>query len=79
MEDTPKRKVYIDVRLFERICQGEQNAFKELYEVSYKPLYAFLLSYTLNTEDAQDLLQDTYIQILKNCHMYREKGNPMHG
>ena len=77
MEDTPKRKVYIDVRLFERICQGEQNAFKELYEVSYKPLYAFLLSYTLNTEDAQDLLQDTYIQILKNCHMYREKGNPM--
>lgn len=76
-EDTPKRKVHIDERLFERIRQGEQDAFRELYEVSYRPLYAFLLSYTLNIEDAQDLLQDTYIQILKNCHMYREKGNPM--
>lgn len=76
-EDTPKRKVHIDERLFERIRRGEQDAFRELYEVSYRPLYAFLLSYTLNIEDAQDLLQDTYIQILKNCHMYREKGNPM--
>lgn len=76
-EDTPKRKVHIDERLFERIRRGEQDAFRELYEVSYRPLYAFLLSYTLNIEDTQDLLQDTYIQILKNCHMYREKGNPM--
>lgn len=76
-ENTPKRKVHIDVRLFERICRGEQDAFRELYEISYKPLYAFLLSYTLNSEDAQDLLQDTYIQIYNHCHMYRDQGNPM--
>lgn len=56
---------------------GEQDAFRELYEASYKPLYAFLLSYTLNAEDAQDLLQETYIQILTNCQMYHEQGNPM--
>lgn len=72
-----KRKVYIDKKLFERICQSDQDAFRELYELSYSPLYAFLLSYTLNAEDAQDLLQDTFIQILKNCHLYREQGNPM--
>lgn len=76
-ESTPKRKVYIDERLFERIRQGEQDAFRELYEISYRPLYAFLLSHTMNAEDAQDLLQDTYIQIYKNCHMYKEQGNPM--
>lgn len=76
-ESAPKRKVHIDARLFERVCQGEQDAFRELYEISYRPLYAFLLSCTLNAEDAQDLLQDTYIQIIKNCHRYREKGNPM--
>ena len=66
-EGAPKRKVHMDERLFERIRRGEQDAFRELYEISYKPLYAFLLSCTLNVEDAQDLLQDTYIQILKNC------------
>ena len=76
-ESTPKRKVYIDERLFERIRQGEQDAFRELYEVSYRPLYAFLLSHTMNSEDAQDLLQDTYIQIYNNSHMYKEQGNPM--
>ena len=76
-ESTPKRKVYIDEQLFERIRQGEQDAFRELYEISYRSLYAFLLSHTMNSEDAQDLLQDTYIQIYKNCHMYKEQGNPM--
>ncbi len=73
----PKRKVYIDKQLFERIRQGDQDAFEKLYEITYTPLYAFLLSYTLNREDAQDLLHDTFIQILKNCQQYQEQGNPM--
>ena len=72
-----KRKVYIDKTLFERIRNGDQDAFRELYEITYTPLYAFLLSYTLNREDAQDLLQDTFIKVFKNCHLYREQGNPM--
>ena len=54
-DETPKRKVQIDASIFRRIQQGEQEAFRELYDVTYKPLYAFLLSYTLNKEDAQDL------------------------
>lgn len=57
-EIAPKRKVYIEKQLFERIRFGDQDAFRELYELTYTPLYAFLLSYTLNREDAQDLLQD---------------------
>ena len=72
-----KRKVSIDQSLFERIRLGDQDAFRELYELTHTPLYAFLLSYTLNREDAQDLLQDTYIQVLKNSHLYQEQGNPM--
>ena len=74
---TSKQKVYIDEELLKRILQGEQDAFKELYERSYKPLYAFLLSLTQNSEDAKDLLQDTFIQIYKNCHLYEPPGNPM--
>lgn len=72
-----KKKIYIDEGLFERILQGEQDAFRELYELTYRPLYAFLLSLTQNSEDAQDLLQDTYIQIRANCHQYQCRGNPM--
>ena len=50
-DETPKRKVQIDASIFRRIQQGEQEAFRELYDVTYKPLYAFLLSYTLNKEE----------------------------
>lgn len=71
------RKISIDERLFERICLGDSDAFRELYEQTYKPLYAFLLSYTQNREDAKDLLQDTFLQILRNCCQYQEQGNPM--
>ena len=76
-EAASKRKVYIDGKLFERIRFGDQDAFRELYEISYQPLYAFLLSYTQNRDDAQDLLQDTFVQILKKCQLYQEQGNPM--
>lgn len=75
-EGAPNRKVYIE-EIFKRILRGEKDAFRDLYERSYKPLYAFLLSLTQNAEDAQDLLQDTYIQIYKKCSYYREQGNPM--
>lgn len=73
----PKQKVYIDEGLFERIHHGDQDAFRELYELSYKPLYAFLLSLTQNSEDAKDLLQDTFLQIQVSCHLYKKPGNPM--
>lgn len=76
-EGISKRKAHIDGQLLERVCAGDQDAFRELYEASYRPLYAFLLSYTQNSQDAQDLLKDTYIQVLKNISSYREQGNPM--
>lgn len=75
--EAPKEKVYIDEELFEQIKEGNQDAFKELYEASYRPLYAFLLSLTQNAHDTQDLMQDTYIQIYKNCGQYKKQGNPM--
>ncbi len=77
MQEAPKKKVYIDERVFERIRKGDQDAFRELYELSYRPLYAFLVSYTQNSEDAKDLLQDTYVQIFSNIHHYQTRGNPM--
>ena len=76
-EEGAKKKVNIDERLFERISMGDEEAFKELYELSYKPLYAFLLSLTQNAEDAQDLLQDTFVQVFNHSHKYQNKGNPM--
>ncbi|MBQ4058853.1 MAG: RNA polymerase sigma factor [Lachnospiraceae bacterium] len=72
-----RQKINIDEELFERIQQGDKDAFQDLYEISYRSVYAFLLSLTQNSEDAHDLMQDTYVQIYKNSHMYKKQGNPM--
>lgn len=71
------KRVQIDDDLFDQISRGDKEAFRVLYEESYKPLYAFLLSLTQNAEDAQDLLQETYLTISQRCHLYTKQGNPM--
>lgn len=72
-----KKRVFIDEELFQRIANGDDRAFEELYYNSYRPLYAFILSMTLNKEDAEDILQDTYVRIRGACHLYTPQGNPM--
>lgn len=67
----------ISKELFERVALGDEAAFEELYYKSYKQVYAFLLSLTMNAEDAKDLLQETYIKIHSSCHMYRDQGTPI--
>ena len=52
-------------------------AFTELYYASYRQIYGFLLALTKNKEDAEDLLQNTYIRIRNGSHLYRKQGTPM--
>lgn len=67
----------IDEGLFEKIANGDDAAFTELYYVSYRQIYGFLLALTKNKEDAEDLLQNTYIRIRNGSHLYRKQGTPM--
>lgn len=67
----------IDEGLFEKIANGDDAAFTELYYTSYRQIYGFLLALTKNKEDAEDLLQNTYIRIRNGSHLYRKQGTPM--
>ena len=67
----------IDEGLFEKIANGDDAAFAELYYASYRQIYGFLLALTKNKEDAEDLLQNTYIRIRNGSHLYRKQGTPM--
>lgn len=67
----------IDEGLFEKIANGDDSAFTELYYASYRQIYGFLLALTKNKEDAEDLLQNTYIRIRNGSHLYRKQGTPM--
>ena len=67
----------IDEGLFEKIASGDDAAFTELYYASYRQIYGFLVALTKNKEDAEDLLQNTYIRIRNGSHLYRKQGTPM--
>lgn len=67
----------IDEGLFEKIANRDDAAFTELYYASYRQIYGFLLALTKNKEDAEDLLQNTYIRIRNGSHLYRKQGTPM--
>lgn len=60
-----------------RIATGDDEAFEELYYETYQSVYAFLMSLTKDPDDAQDLMQDTYIKIRGSCHLYKDQGMPM--
>ena len=67
----------IDENWFELIASGDDDAFASLYYASYKQVYGFLYSLTNNKEDAEDLLQNTFIKVRNGSHLYKKKGTPM--
>ena len=40
----------------------EQNEWKQIYELYYKPMFLYALSLTNNVQDAEDLLQETFVK-----------------
>lgn len=76
MKDVQNNKE-IDEEWFEKIASGDDMAFTELYYATYRQIYGFLLSLTRNKEDAEDLLQNTYIRIRNGSHLYKKQGTPM--
>lgn len=63
--------------IFFKISNGDNKAFANLYTNTYQAVYGFLLSILNNREEAEDILQETYIKIRENASSYRNKGKPL--
>ncbi len=57
--DTPAE----DTRLFEQIKDGDREAWEQLVELYYNPLFAFILSMVKNEATAEELVQDIFVNI----------------
>ncbi len=55
------------------VVQGDQKAFRALYEIFSAKVYNVALSYTKNVEDAEEITQDVFTKIYKNAASF--KGN----
>jgi RNA polymerase sigma-70 factor (ECF subfamily) len=56
--------------LLRSAAAGESAAFDELYNRYAGLLYGLLLRILGNADDAQDILQDTFVQAFNNVHRY---------
>ena len=72
-----RRSIDIDEKLFQEIGEGNMEAFEELYLISERTLYAYVLSLVKNHEDALDIMQDTYLKIRAAAHLYKPMGKPL--
>jgi len=59
-------------KLARKVQQGCQEAFSELVERYSKRLLRFLHNKTGSVEDAEDLVQDTFVKAYQNIHTYRD-------
>lgn len=60
-----------------QIAGRDKDALGMLYERTKSAVYGFVLSILKNTQDAEDALQETYIQIYASAGGYTSWGKPM--
>lgn len=62
--------MYIDNQLIARILDGDNEAFSLLMQKYQSKLFSFLFHLTLSKEDAEDLLQISFIKVFKSIHKF---------
>lgn len=63
--------------LLSQISEADTSALGQLYELIETDVFAYALSKTANKENAEDITQDTFIQIWKNATQYKPMGKPL--
>jgi len=64
-----------DLDLARRAVQGNEAAWRSLYDQSCQPLFNFLCYQVGNREVARDLLQETYLTGYESLSRYRGEGS----
>jgi len=60
-----------DYELAQKSAAGDLAAFEELYRRHFRRVYALALRMTTNPEEAEDLAQETFIQLFRKIGSFR--------
>ncbi|MBQ8686040.1 MAG: RNA polymerase sigma factor [Clostridia bacterium] len=64
-------------QLLASLSTGDTASMGRLYDLIKTDVFAYALSKTGNKQDADDIMQDTFVKIYKYAKQYRPKGKPM--
>jgi RNA polymerase sigma-70 factor (family 1) len=73
MED----KAYNEINMLQRVADGDQSAFAELFKRYFDQLYENLFKYTQRHIDAEDIVQNTFVKAWEKRAIFREVKDPM--
>jgi RNA polymerase sigma-70 factor (ECF subfamily) len=62
-----------EARLVEKICNGDQEAFNELYRM-FAPLVHGIILARVPRDEVEDIVQEVFISAYKNMHNIRDKN-----
>ena len=72
---------YSNMKIYETyifaIADGNKVALEELYSKTRNYVYGYALSMLSNVNDAEDVMQDTYVNIYKYASMYNPRNKPL--
>lgn len=54
---------------------GDDKAFDKVYNLTSKSVFSMCLSVLKNHEDAEDLMQATYVKVIEKIHYYKPNTN----
>lgn len=60
-----------------KIAEGDKDALGALYEGVRDAVFGFALSIVRNAQEAEDVLQDTFVSVYASAGSYRRMGKPM--
>lgn len=66
-----------DEELLRLTGAGDKGAFCHFYENTNRSLYSFILSILRNPQDAEEVLQETYLKVWTMAAHYQPQGKPL--
>lgn len=66
-----------DEALLKKTGTGDQEAFQQLYQNTDRSMYGFILSIVKNPQDAEEIMQETYMKVWTNAAGYQSQGKPL--
>jgi len=62
-----------NIKLIQNAQQGDREAFHMLFEKNKNMVFGLAFKYTKNKQDAEDILQETFIKALNNLNKFQTK------
>jgi len=66
-----------DQRTVDRVLAGDEDAFSEIYNAYFRRIYAFTLRRVGDPAEAEDLTQETFVQLYRSLQSYEGRSSLM--